>query len=127
RTHGAASEPAAGAHADAAQGGFGEASAVRRVLEVRAREGRPVQGAQAKVLVEAIRIDELAGIHASLRVPDRLELAESLDQLRPEHPRQQLRARLAVAVLAGERPAEAHDEKGRLLHEGAVGADPGPG
>ncbi len=53
----------------------------------------------------------------------RLELAEGLHQLRAVHPRQQLAARLPVAVLARERPAELHHEVGGLLDEPAIGRD----
>ena len=49
----------------------------------------------------------------------RLELAEGADQLGAEHLRQQLAARLAVAVLAGERAAVAHDEVRGLVEKRA--------
>src|SRR5205085_10524467 len=47
-----------------------------------------------------------------------------LDELLTEHLRQQFRARLAVAVLAGDRPAQAEDEVGGLVDKLAVGLDP---
>ena len=69
--------------------------------------GRVVAGAEAQVLVDAVRVDDLARVHLPVRIPDRLELAERLDQLRAEHLRQELASRLAVAVLARERAAVA--------------------
>ena len=72
---------------------------------------------EAQVIVDAPRIDHLAGIHASLRIPQRLELAERLHQLRPEHHRQELAARLAVAVLARDRAAVLHHQRSRLAQE----------
>ena len=75
------------------------------------------------MLVEAVGRDELAGVHLVPRIPERLELAEGLHQLRAVHPRQQLAARLPVAVLARQRPAELHHEVGGLLHETAIGRD----
>ena len=50
------------------------------------------------------------GIHPVVGVPDRLELPKRLYDLVPVHLREQLRARLAVAVLAGERAAVGDDE-----------------
>ena len=58
-------------------------------------------------IVDAHRIEELAGIHAVVRIPERLEFAEGLHELGAEHFGQQRGARLAVAVLAGERAAKA--------------------
>ena len=51
-----------------------------------------------------------------MRVPDRLELAERLDQLGAEHLRQQFALGLPVAVLAGQRAAIGQAEVGGLLH-----------
>ncbi len=74
----------------------------------------------AKILnriVDTGGIGELAGIHAIVRVPERLELAEGLDELRAEHFGQEGGARLAVAVFAGERAAEGADDIGGALDE----------
>ena len=49
----------------------------------------------------------LPGFIRPVGVPDRLELAERLDDLVAEHLRQELGPRLAVAVLARERAAVA--------------------
>ena len=54
-----------------------------------------------------------------------LNSREGAAELRPEHLAEELRARLAVAVLAGERSADAHHQVRRLLHERAELADPG--
>ncbi len=68
-------------------------------------------------VVDTHGIRKLAGIHAVVRVPERLELAEGIDELGAEHFGQQSGARLAVAVLAGERAAEGEDEIGGALDE----------
>ena len=68
-------------------------------------------------IVNPHRIDELAGIHAVVRIPQRLELAEGPHQLRAEHLGQQRRARLAVAVLATERSAKTNDNVGGAVDE----------
>ena len=68
-------------------------------------------------VVDADGIDELAGIHAVAGIPERLELAEGLHELGAEHFGQQGGARLAVAVLAGERAAEAEDDIGGAVDE----------
>src|SRR5207249_4289367 len=73
---------------------------------------------------DRLRLDHLAGIHLPVRVPGRLELAEALDELVAEHLRQQLGARLAVAMLARERAAEREDEVGGVVEEAAPFGDP---
>ena len=75
-------------------------------------------------VVDAHRIDQLAGIHAVVGIPQRLEFAEGLHQLRPEHLGQQSGARLAVAVLAAERAAEAEHDIGGAIEEFAEIAQP---
>src|SRR3546814_13445430 len=77
----------------------------------------------AKILIHWIRLDLLARIHALLRIPDRLELAERLHQFRAIHLRQQARAHLTVAMLAGQRAAVTEDQIGGLVHEAAPLAD----
>ena len=100
-----------------------EAVVVVRVLEMRHDLRRPVAGAQPKILIDAIRVDDLPRVHLSVGIPDRLELAERLDELVTEHFRQKLRARLTVAVLAGERSAVCQHEIGGLVHERLVCLD----
>ena len=89
---------AALAHTDAARHGPRQRAAVVGEAEDRLwigqGQGRP------QVRIERQGIDYLARVHAPARIPDRLELPERRHQLRPEHARQQLRPRLAVAVLA---------------------------
>ena len=68
-------------------------------------------------IVDTHGVDQLAGIHAVVRIPQRLELAEGLHQLRAEHLGQQHRARLPVAVLATERSAEMDDEVGGAFNK----------
>ena len=90
-THDAALGVAASADADAALGGALEGAVVCGEGEVRLERcergpGSVVRavGAEAKILdgiVDAHRIDELAGIHAVVGIPERLELAEGLHQL----------------------------------------------
>ncbi len=82
-----------------------------------------IVGAQPQVLGRVVGRYHLAGIHLPLRVPQRLELPERADQLLAEHLRQQLRARLPVAMLAGERAVVLHTEVGRLVDVGAVFRD----
>src|SRR5690606_4940005 len=91
--------------------------------ERRLRPWRLVVRAESKVRVQGPRVHDLARVHLPVRVPDRLELAEGLDQIGSEHLREQLAARLAVAVLAGERAAVADDDVGRALDELAVALD----
>src|SRR5258708_8661220 len=73
--------------------------------------------ANAEILVEAARVDDLAGVHPAVGVPDGLELAEGRHEVVAEHLREQLGPLLAVAVLARQRTSERHDEVGRLLPE----------
>src|SRR5438045_8527298 len=106
---------AALADADAARGRVGEAAVVRAVREALLHLRRVVVGPEPQVVGDRVRVDDLAGVHLPVRVEDRLELAEGADELVAEHLRQELRARLAVAVLAGERAAELEHEVARVL------------
>ena len=75
-------------------------------------------------IVDADSIDELAGVHAVVGVEEDFELAEGLHQLRAEHLGQQSGARLAVAMLAGERAAKAEHYVGGAGNELAEAAQP---
>jgi hypothetical protein len=86
-------------------------------LEVRVGIPRRVVRAEAKVLVRLVGDDQLSGVHLPLRIPESLELAEGVHQLRPEHLLQQRRAGLSIAMLAGERAAVRGHEIGRLVDE----------
>src|SRR5205085_1568240 len=81
---------------------------LHRAREAAAGRGKPEVGrwrrvvvvaAVAQVLVDAEGIDDLAGVHPAVRIPNPLELCECLNELRPEHLREHLRARLSVPVL----------------------------
>ena len=67
---------------------------------MRLRLPRMVIGAQTQVLVDAIRINDLSRIHLPIRIPDRLELAESLDQFVAKHFVEKFSSRLAVTMLS---------------------------
>src|SRR5581483_11593986 len=84
----------------------------------------PVAGPEAEVGRDRARGDDLSGVELPVGVPERLELAEALDELVAEHLREELRTRLAVAVLAGERASERQHEVGCVLQEGAPPRDP---
>ncbi|HEY1276253.1 MAG TPA: hypothetical protein VGF25_15175 [Thermoleophilaceae bacterium] len=64
------------------------------------------------------------GVHAPFGVPDPLHLSEGVHELAAVHALEQLAARLAVAVLAGQRAAVLHDEVGGVVEEAAPLADP---
>ena len=93
-------------------------SASSPAIRTRTRWSGPV----AQVGVERVGVDALARVHPAARIEGGLEPPERVDQLRPVHPLEQLAARLAVAVLAGQRAAERHDEVGGALDERAIGA-----
>ena len=76
-----------------------------------------VVGAKAQVLIDAVRINNLAGIHLPVRVPDGLEFAEGFDQFLPEHFVEELSFGLAVAMFAAEAAAVLDAEIGGFLHE----------
>ena len=116
---------AALADADAADGRVREVAVVARVGELDRRPPRLVVGAEAEVLVDAVRLDDLARVHLPVGIPDRLELLERADELVAEHLRQELRARLAVAVLARQRAAELEHEVARVLEPAPELRDPG--
>ncbi len=101
-----------------------EVPAVGRVAEGDVdRGGRsPGQDVEAEVRVEGVGADDHSGVEAAGRVPQVLEALEERDDLRPVHARQQLGARLPVAVLARQRTAVGDHERGHLLREGAVAA-----
>ena len=98
RAHHAGVELAAFADADAAQHGAIDAAFVVAEMQMRLRRPRFVLRAEAEVLRRLVGIDDLAGVHLPLRIPERLEFAERADQTLAEHLRQQRAARLTVAV-----------------------------
>src|SRR5579885_1321221 len=72
---------AAFADADAAHRRALEAAALGEEMEMGRKLGRPIVRAEAQIGRDGIGIDDLARIHPTLGIPDRLELAESFDQL----------------------------------------------
>src|SRR5438094_9930199 len=107
-THRPALVAAALADADAAKDGRGEASVVLGVTEDRFRLRGTEISAEAEIVENVARVHDFARIHLPFGVPDALELAERIDEIRTVHALEEHPARLAVAVLAGERAA--HDE-----------------
>ena len=126
-THHAALGLQAGAHAHAARRGAFQGSLIGRKDEVcfqfglrlnlfPAWRGRPVAQVLHRI-VDADGIHQLAGIHAVVRVPQDLELAESLDQCGPKHLGQQRRAGLPVAMFTRKRPAQRQNQVGGAIDE----------
>ena len=121
RAHRAAGELAAGAVAVAHLDGAGEAAPVRPVE----RRGGPLGGgrvggeAEERGVVHRERADDLAGVQAARGVEGVLDRLEGAHEAGAEHALVELRARDAVAVLAGVRALEAADELEGLLGDGA--------
>ncbi len=78
---------------------------------------RMIVGAEPQIGVRLTRVDELAGVHLVVGIPQALELAERSHQLGAEHLRQQRAARLAVAVLPRNRSAVLDDDVRRTIDE----------
>ena len=74
-------------------------------------------------IVDAHGIGKLARIHPIVRIPERLEFAEGLDELGAKHFGEKRGARLAVAVFAGERTAERENDLGSAFDEFAKTAN----
>src|SRR5207249_485368 len=81
---------AALADADAALDREGKAAIVLRKAEMGSGRSRPVARPQTEILVEPIGVDDLAGVHLSVGVPDRLELPKRTHELVAVHLRQEL-------------------------------------
>ena len=81
--------------------GVGEAAAVAGIRELGFHRAARVGGVHPQVRVQRIGVHHLARIHLEVRIPDRLELPERPNQLGAEHLGQQLRAGVAITVLAG--------------------------
>ena len=63
-----------------------------------------------------MRVDNHARIHHRVGIEDSFEIAERVDQIGPEHHRQQFGTRQPVAMLARERTAETRHEFAELDH-----------
>src|SRR5919108_3256320 len=72
-------------HPYAAQRRMREAAMIFGIPEISGWIPRLIICAQAQVLVDTIWINNLAWVHLPVWVPDRLELAEGLDQFRSKH------------------------------------------
>src|SRR5271157_273548 len=83
-----------------------------------------IAGAKAQIGVERVCIDNLAGIHLPVRIPNALEFPERAHDLLAKHDGQQFAARLAISMFSGERAAIVGHEFGRLLDERSVVRDP---
>lgn len=70
------------------------------------------------------RIDDYAWIHAALRIEDALELSKRAHQLGAKHFGEQLRARDAVAMFAGDRSTVLADQVADLQHHAAKRSNP---
>ena len=66
---------------------------------------------------DRFRVDHDAGVENALRVPDRLESCEEVEDARLVHMRQESTARPSVAVLTGEAATVLFDQVGSIGHE----------
>ena len=108
---------AAVAHARAAVDGPGHVAVVVGEVEA-SRVLDPAGVRAAHVRVEGIGAHEDSRIEDACGVEQAFDPAEQAEDLRAVHAAEQFGAGPAVAVLAGERAAEAGGEVRRLLHEG---------
>src|SRR5205823_6573594 len=112
------------ADADAADSRVREIAVVLGIRELDLRPPGLVVGAEAEVLVDAVRPDDLARVHLPVGIPDRLELLEGAHEVVAEHLGEKLCTRLAVAVLAGQGAAELEHEVACVLEPAAELGDP---
>src|SRR5690349_24070355 len=117
QTHHAALMSPAFAHANTAHGRVCEDALVLGKLEVGHRTPWLVVHAQSQVLADLVGFYNLSRVHLPFRIPETLELFERVYQFLAEHFWQKLRARLSVAMLAGERSAVAHHQIGGVFYE----------
>src|SRR5215467_6368233 len=102
RTHNAAFRAAALANSDTTQSGTSEAAMIFLIMKVSRRRPGFVIGPQAKILVHAVGLDQISGIHLPLWVPSGLKLSKSIDQFRTEHLGKKFGTGQAIAMFAGE-------------------------
>ena len=126
--HGAFLHPPALSDSHAPQRRLIETAVVLSEVKMRGRLDGTIVGAQPQILVDAVRIHHLPGIHLAVRIPQRLELAESSYQIFAIHLVEKLGLGLSIAMLAGERSAIAHHQVGCLFHKrpvipDAIGSD----
>ena len=87
------------AHTNTSQGRVGEAAMVIGKLEIGCRFPGTIIGPQSQVLVNAIRVYDLSGIHLPVWIPNGLKFAKRFDQFRPKHLVEKFRLRLPVTML----------------------------
>src|SRR5579871_5390397 len=92
--HGAAIVTTADAGADATFGCIREAVMILRKMEVRRRILRMIAGAETQIFIDAVWIDDFAGIHFPVGIPNRFELAKRFDNFGAVHAREKLASRL---------------------------------
>jgi len=110
------------ADSDTPVGGLAERVAVLGIGEEQRRHRpRCPLAAEPEVPVERRRVDDLARVHPVLGVEQCLDVLEQRDHLLAEHPREELTAGLAVAVLAGQGAAVRRDQVSGSLQEPPVG------
>ena len=86
--HRAAFVATAFADSDTSLGCAGEVSIVVGKLEIRFWLPGVVICSEPEILVGLVRIDDLAGVHLVVRIPDAFEVAKRLHQFVAEHDRQ---------------------------------------
>ncbi len=115
--HGGGVGFAAGSYSNAAESGRGEGAVFFGEGEVSFGLPGFVVGAEAKVFVDLVGVDELVGVHAIGGIEDAFEPAKGLHQVFAEHFREESAASLAVAVFAGEGAAVGESNVGGAVHE----------
>ena len=93
-------------------------AAVRGEVECRRHLRRDVSGAEAKIVRQRRRIDDLAGIEDVLRIEGPLDFAESLVKHRAEHFLLKRTADQPVAMFAGEGAAVFQHQVGHVCRDG---------
>src|ERR1700722_7343902 len=76
-----------------------------------------VVGAEAKIFVNLVGVDELVGVHAVGGIEDALELPEGLHEVFAEHLGVERGTGLAVSVFSGERASVSESDVGGLIDE----------
>ncbi len=88
-------------------------------------DGLTWQDGETETGVEGRGAYQHSGVEQVVRVPHALHPLEEAHHLLPVHPGQQLRPRLPVPVLSGQRPAVRHHQLRELLREAAEPGDAG--
>src|SRR5215468_5143251 len=107
------------AYTDTAHGSVPEMTFIFRELEMRLGLPRMKVCSQPQIFINGKGIDDLAGIHFVLRIPDRFEFSEGLYHFGTKHLGQHLCLRLAVTMLSGDGSPVADNQIGGLVDERA--------